>query len=105
MRGALLAALLAGAAGAAELPSYTITARDGRLIPATLSAPAGQRIKLNIVNAGRSPIEFENLRLRVEKVLAPGARSFVVLNPLRPGEYRFIDEFHPATGLFVLTLR
>lgn len=63
-----------------------------------LEVPAGRRVKLALRNEGPGPCEFENLELRVEKVLAPGASSFVVLAPLRPGRYRFIDEFHPDTG-------
>lgn len=90
---------------AAELPTYTVTAAGGKLSPARLTVPAGQRVKLVVINAGRGPVEFENLRLRVEKVLAPGAQSFVVLNPLQAGEYRFIDEFHPDTGELLLIAR
>lgn len=91
---------LAGApsAQASELPTYAITARDGRLEPAQLHVPAGQRIKLTLHNAGQTPVEFENLNLRVEKVLGPGARSFVVTPPLKPGVHEFVDEFHPETG-------
>ena len=81
-------------AQASELLTFAITAKDGRLEPAQLQVPAGQRIKLTLHNAGTSPVEFENLNLRVEKVLAPGASSFVVIHPLRPGSYHFIDEFH-----------
>ncbi|QIL43570.1 cupredoxin domain-containing protein [Acidovorax sp. HDW3] len=86
-------------AGQAQgLPTFAVTAKDGRLEPAQIEVPAGQRIKLTVHNAGTSPIEFENLGLRVEKVLAPGARSFVVTPPLKPGVHEFIDEFHPDTG-------
>ncbi len=85
-------------AQASELLTFAITAKDGRLEPAQLQVPAGQRIKLTLHNAGTSPVEFENLNLRVEKVLAPGASSFVVTPPLKPGTHEFIDEFHPATG-------
>ncbi len=81
-----------------ELPTFEIVARDGRLSPERLEVPAGQRIKLVIRNQGKAPIEFENLGMRVEKVLAPGASSFVVLPRLKPGEYEFIDEFHMDTG-------
>jgi hypothetical protein len=35
-------------------------------------------------------------------VLAPGASSFLVIHPLKPGSYRFIDEFHAATGTMEL---
>jgi hypothetical protein len=64
--------------------------------------PGRKKIKLTIRNEGPGPIEFENLDLRVEKVLAPGASSFLVIHPLKPGSYRFIDEFHAATGTMEL---
>ena len=81
-----------------ELPTFHVVARDGRLSPERIEVPAGKRIKLTIRNEGPGPIEFENLDLRVEKVLAPGAASFVVTPPLRPGVHAFIDEFHPETA-------
>ncbi len=103
----LLAAALCAASGGAfaqtkELPTFSIVAKDGRLLPERIEVPAGTKIKLTIKNEGTGPIEFENLDLRVEKVLAPGASSFLVLHPLKPGSYRFIDEFHPATGAMQL---
>jgi len=85
-------------AQSSELPTYEVVAKDGRLSPERIEVPAGKRIKLAIRNEGRGPIEFENLDLRVEKVLAPGARSFVVTPALRPGSYTFVDEFHQDTG-------
>jgi len=83
---------------AEELPAFEVIAKEGRLFPERLEVPAGQRIKLVVRNQGKGPIEFENLDMRVEKVLAPGASSFVVLPKLNPGEYEFIDEFHMDTG-------
>jgi uncharacterized cupredoxin-like copper-binding protein len=99
----LAAALCAGPGGAvlaqsAELPTFAIVGKGGRLLPERIEVPAGKKIKLTIRNEGPGPIEFENLDLRVEKVLAPGASSFLVIHPLKPGSYRFIDEFHAATG-------
>ncbi len=105
----LFIALLGIAAGwrldahAQELPVYEVVAKDGRLFPPRLEVPTGQRIKLIVRNEGKSPIEFENLEMRVEKVLAPGATSFVVLPKLKPGQYEFVDEFHMDTGkMFVI---
>ncbi len=95
---ALVWATLAAGPARAELPAYTVVARDGRLTPAVLEVPAGLRFKIVIRNEGRDAIEFESLRLRKEKVLAPGAQSFVVIAPLKPGEYDFFDEFHPDTA-------
>lgn len=97
-----LAALAATDAGADELLTLRVEAKDGRLHPPELRVPAGRRIKIEIVNLGAEPIEFESLELRKEKVLAPGASSFVVIAPLRPGRYPFFDEFHPDTGQGVL---
>ena len=85
-----------------ELLTFAVVARDGRLQPNRLEVPAGTKIKLTLKNEGRSPVEFENLDLRVEKVLAPGGASFVVIHPLQPGRYRFIDEFHPDTAEMLL---
>lgn len=90
--------LLPTVAQGADLLTYTVVARAGRFIPDTLNVPAGVRFKIVIRNEGRDAIEFESLQLRKEKVLAPGAASFVVIAPLKPGEYEFFDEFHPKTG-------
>lgn len=98
IRPLLLAAALYAGAAQADLSTYTMVAKDGRLTPATLAVPAGVRFKIVIRNEGREPVEFESLQLRKEKVLAPGARSFVVIAPLKPGEYDFFDEFHPDTS-------
>lgn len=87
------------AVSAADEPAvFKLVAKDGRFTPADLEVPAGKRIKIEIVNEGSTPIEFESLPLKQEKVLAPGARSSVVINPLKPGSYPFFDEFHPETS-------
>lgn len=107
---ALACGLLGGGPAAAfaqssELLTFHIVAKDGRLRPDRLEVPAGRKIKLTLANEGRSPVEFENLDLRVEKVLAPGGVSFVVIHPLKPGSYRFIDEFHAETGQMLLVAK
>lgn len=94
-----------GSALADSLATFKIVASNGVLSPASLTVPAGQRIKLELINQGKTPIEFENLQMHVEKVLAPNAQSFVVLNPLKPGTYRFVDEFHPQTGKLDLIVK
>jgi hypothetical protein len=86
----------------AELSTFSVVIKDGHILPARLEVPAGRKIKLSIKNEGPGACEFENLGLRVEKVLSPGASSFVVIHPLPPGTYRFIDEFHPATSEMLL---
>ncbi|MCX7150530.1 MAG: cupredoxin domain-containing protein [Rhodocyclales bacterium] len=89
----------------AEIPVFSVVIKDGRITPARLDVPAGRKIKLALKNDGTGPCEFENLGLRVEKVLSPGASSFVVIHPLQPGTYRFIDDFHPTTSEMLLVAK
>lgn len=90
----LLLAFLPIAALAAPLQNYDITIEDGVFNPQSIEVPAGERFKITVKNIGKGPAEFENLSLRVEKVLGPGVTSFVVIHPLKPGAYHFMDEFH-----------
>ncbi|AQG98212.1 periplasmic lipoprotein involved in iron transport [Burkholderia sp. KK1] len=95
-------ASIAGIAQAADLPTFKLEMNDGKLNPARIEVPAGQRIKIEVHNIGKGAAEFESVQLRKEKVLAPGADSFVVIAPLDPGEYKFFDDFHQsAQGVIV----
>jgi Cupredoxin-like domain len=87
---------------AADLPTFKLEMNDGKLNPTRIEVPAGQRIKIEVHNIGKGAAEFESVQLRKEKVLAPGADSFVVIAPLDPGEYKFFDDFHhTAQGVIV----
>jgi hypothetical protein len=96
---------VAGNAAAGDLLTFPVVIKNGRIDPARLEVPAGKKIKLTIRNEGPGPCEFENLDLRVEKVLAPGASSFVVIHSLKPGSYKFFDEFHPDTSEMVVVAK
>ena len=86
-------------AHAAEaMPVFSIKALGGILEPAMIEVPADTRFKIEIENEGNDPIEIENTELHLEKVLAGGAKSYVVVNALKPGTYIFFDDFHPDTG-------
>jgi plastocyanin len=100
-----LLGLLGTALYAAELPTYKLEMNDGKLNPARIEVPAGQKIKIEIHNTGKSPVEFESVQLRKEKVLAPGASSFVVIAPMQAGEYKFFDDFHMTTGQGVIVAK
>ena len=102
---AWLLSVLAAPALAADLPTYAITLDGGRIEPARVDVPANTKVKLTLRNIGRGASEFEGRDVRVEKVLAPGAESFVVLPPLKPGTYRFFDEFHPDAKDMLVIVR
>jgi hypothetical protein len=81
-----------------ELPVFEISVRNGRFTPETIEVPAGRKFKLVLQNHGPGPTEFETTSPFKERVLGPGTRSFLIFPPLKPGSYRFFDEFHPDTG-------
>ncbi len=83
---------------AEELPVFQLVAKGGRFNPTVIEVPAGKRFKIEIANEGPGAIEFESRDLKQEKVLAAGAKSFVVINALRPGTYKFFDDYHQDTG-------
>lgn len=91
-------ALALGTASAQELPTFRLEMKNGHFDPTEVVVPANTRFKLVLHNAGTDAEEFESLELKKEKVLAPGATSFVVFAPLKPGSYRFFGEFHPDTA-------
>lgn len=68
----LAAALAAAPALAEDLPTVRLELKDGKLNPARLMVPAGKKFKIEVINSGKTPVEFESTQLRKEKVLAPG---------------------------------
>jgi uncharacterized cupredoxin-like copper-binding protein len=93
----LAAVLIAGSAYAAD-DAIRLVMRDGKFDPAVVEVPAGKRFKLEVVNEGKKAMEFESKDLKQEKVIAPGKSATVTINALKPGEYKFYDEFNEATG-------
>lgn len=97
---AALAAMLSlpPAAFAEDMPTFQLTAKDGRFYPETIAAPAGKKFRIAIKNEGPGPEEFESIELRKETVLAPGVTRTLVFAPMKPGTYKFFGEFHPETA-------
>jgi hypothetical protein len=93
-----LSVTLSPMASADDLPTFNLTARDGRFFPETIEAPAGKKFRIAIKNEGPGPEEFESLELRKETVLAPGVTRTLVFAPMKPGIYHFFGEFHLDTA-------
>jgi hypothetical protein len=91
---AAAAALSSGAVRADELQTFRIEIKDGVISPKQTTVPANKDFKLEVVNTGSVPAEFESKQLRQEKVLAPGKSVTVTIRGIDAGEYRFVDEFH-----------
>lgn len=91
---ALVFACAALHAARADDPVFRIEFEDGKITPLRLEVPAKTRFKIELVNKGKTPIEFESTQLKKEKVVAPESESFIVIRTLDPGEYEFFDDFH-----------
>ena len=91
-------AMLAGAAAAAETPKVDLTLKDHRFTPQSFAVPAGQKVRINLVNRDPATEEFDSHDLRVEQVVTPMGRISFWIGPLKPGEYSFMGEFHAATA-------
>jgi plastocyanin len=91
-------AVFAAAAQAEDLVLYKLVARDGKFEPAVLEVAAGKRFRLEVTNEGKKPIEFESKDLKQEKVVAAGAKATVYVSPLKPGEYKYVDDFDQSSS-------
>lgn len=77
--------------------------KDNRFNPSEVQVPAGERFQIEVTNQGSKPAEFESKDLRIEKVVVPGGKIIVTAGPLKPGTYKFFDEYAPeATGTVVV---
>ena len=99
----LAAAFAASVAFAAGETEFKLSLENHKFTPDRLEVPAGKKVKLLIENKDPTPAEFESETLKVEKVIAGKAKATVFVGPLKPGEYKFVDEYNEktATGTIV----
>jgi plastocyanin len=95
----LAIALAAGAAPALadDAAQVQITLKDHKFEPAESTVPAGKPIVIQLANQDATPAELESKELRIEKVVAGGGAITVKVRALKPGRYRFFDDYHEAT--------
>jgi plastocyanin len=95
------AALVPGVARAAE--PVKLTLKDHKFDPDHVTVPAGERFRIELTNHDDTTNEFESSDMKIEKLVVPGATITVSAGPLRPGTYKFFDDYHPETAFGVLT--
>lgn len=98
----LLVAAAPVAVSAAETPEFALAIRNHRFEPSTLTVPANTAFKVKVTNKDTTPSEFESSDLKREKIVLPGSTITVLIGPLKPGKYRFFDDFHQDSGQGVL---
>jgi hypothetical protein len=84
-------------ATAQQNASVAISVKDHHFQPGQISAPANRPLSITVKNLDTTPMEFESVSLRVEKVIPPGSEGTVHVRALAPGQYEFFDDFHQET--------
>jgi cupredoxin-like protein len=90
-------------AALAAAEAITLTLKEHLFVPSEVSVPAGERFRIEIENQDPTPAEFESADLRVEKIVVPGGKIAVMAGPLKPGIYKFFDDYHPDTAKGTVT--
>jgi hypothetical protein len=89
---------LAAPALADAPPSVTLTLKNHRFTPATFTVPAGQKVRVTLINQDPATEEFDSHDLRLEEVVTPMGRITFNIGPLQAGDYSFMGEFHSASA-------
>ena len=100
---ATLGALLAAVVAAPAADPVKLTIKNHLFVPSEVSVPAGERFRIEVENQDLTPAEFESADLRVEKIVVPGGKIALMAGPLKPGIYKFFDDYHPDTAKGTLT--
>jgi hypothetical protein len=104
--GLCLAGLLLGQPSLAHAQdTLKLTIKNHVFSPATLEVPANKRFQIEVENLDTTPAEFESSELRVEKFVVGGGKIIVRISPLKPGTYKFFEDYHPDTGKGTITAK
>lgn len=85
---------LVAAASMAAAPEITLTIENHVFASKEVKIPAGQKVKLLVVNKDATPAEFESKPLGREKVIPGKSTATINIGPLKPGRYPFVEEYH-----------
>ncbi|WP_240221507.1 cupredoxin domain-containing protein [Rheinheimera hassiensis] len=86
----------------AEQALFELQIKDHLFHPSVLYVPAGEKIKLLVLNQDPSPEEFESFSLNREKVILGNGKATLFIGPLQPGRYHFFGEYNPDSAQGVL---
>ncbi|MDI3470345.1 MAG: cupredoxin domain-containing protein [Pseudolabrys sp.] len=102
---ALVLACLPASETAFAADVVTLMLKDHRFTPNEVNVSAGERFRIEVENRDSTPAEFESSDLRVEKIVVPGGKITVMAGPLKPGTYKFFDDYHPDTATGTITAK
>lgn len=83
--------------------TFKLSLKGHKFTPNELTVPANERFLIEVENLDPTPAEFESADLKVEKFVTGGGKITVRSRALKPGTYKFFDEYNPhaATGTVI----
>jgi hypothetical protein len=102
---AALVASLSLSAFASGDPELSLVIENNKFTPERLEIPANKKVKVTIENKDATAEEFESHDLKIEKVIPAKSRGVVYVGPVKPGEYKFVGEFHEKTAKGVIVAK
>jgi hypothetical protein len=97
--------ILIGIGGNASADPVVLSLTGHKFTPAEFDVPANQKFQIKVTNNDDTPAEFESHDLKVEKIVVPGGTITVLAGPLKPGTYKFFDDYHPDEATGTVTVR
>ena len=79
--------------------SVILTLKDHKFSPSVINVPAGQSIRVELINRDSTAEELDSEDLHLEKDVAPHGKVIFQIGPLKPGTYSFMGELHADTAL------
>ena len=86
----------------ADLTVFELKIKDHLFQPSVIYVPAGEKIKMRVLNLDPSPEEFESFSLNREKVILGNGKATLFIGPLEPGKYEFFGEYNPDSAQGVM---
>ena len=102
---ALAAPLLVATPSLADGVERMIVIKDHKFQPDTVEIPANVAVRLIVHNQDAAPEEFESKDLNREKIVPPGGKVTIRLDPLAKGKYKFVGEFHEDSAQGTLVVK
>lgn len=87
-----------GAVDDAAPAAISLEARDFEFSPASVSAPAGETVTVEVENTGQAPHTFTASAVDVDEQVAPGGSAEVTFT-MPDGNVEFVCRFHEGQGM------
>jgi hypothetical protein len=92
---ALICAATSMVSSAALAENVKLALEHHVFTPAEVTVVAGERFQIEVENRDATPAEFESYDMHLEKIIVGGGKITLRAPALKPGRYKFFDDFNP----------